>query len=118
GQKTDIANYVRNVVNSYSNTAVWRWRNDNKNIVTETLTERADRMFRWVFCQLETLQHCFPPNRSCTLATDDLDPNHDPIKDCTNANAAALIVQVEYAVWSIFETLYSKVIRITTPSIL
>ncbi|KAH9169375.1 hypothetical protein EDB89DRAFT_2098979 [Lactarius sanguifluus] len=62
GQKTDIANYVRNVVNSYSNTAVWRWRNDDKNIVTETLTERADGMFRWVFCQLETLQHCFPPN--------------------------------------------------------
>ncbi|KAH9077590.1 hypothetical protein EDB83DRAFT_1496339 [Lactarius deliciosus] len=23
---------------------------------------RANGMFRWVFCQLKTLQHCFPPN--------------------------------------------------------
>ncbi|KAH9032106.1 hypothetical protein EDB84DRAFT_1438706 [Lactarius hengduanensis] len=24
--------------------------------------ERSDGMFRWVFCQLEALRHCFPPN--------------------------------------------------------
>ena len=44
GQKTDIANYVRNVVNSYSNTAMGRWRVDDNNLVIETLTERADGM--------------------------------------------------------------------------
>ncbi|KAN0139370.1 hypothetical protein V8E53_002871 [Lactarius tabidus] len=62
GQKTDIADYVRSVVNSSPSTAMRRWRTDDKNMVIETLTERADGMFRWVFCQLDVLQHCFPPN--------------------------------------------------------
>jgi hypothetical protein len=44
GQKTDIANYVRNVVNSSPSTAMRRWRDDDKNLVIETLTERADGM--------------------------------------------------------------------------
>ena len=44
GQETDIANYVRNVVNSSPSTAMRRWRVDDKNLVIETLTERADGM--------------------------------------------------------------------------
>ena len=44
GQKTDIAEYVRSVVNSSPNTAMRRWRVDEKNLVIETLTERADGM--------------------------------------------------------------------------
>ncbi len=44
GQKADIADYVRNVVNSHPNTAMRRWRADDKNLVTATLTERADGM--------------------------------------------------------------------------
>ena len=43
GQKTDIAEYVRSVVSS-SSTAMRRWRADDKNLVIETLTERADGM--------------------------------------------------------------------------
>ncbi|KAH9164382.1 hypothetical protein EDB89DRAFT_2078084 [Lactarius sanguifluus] len=62
GQQTDIADYVRNVVDSSPSTAMRRWRADDRNLVIETLTERADGMFRWVFCQLDTLQHCFPSN--------------------------------------------------------
>ncbi|KAH9037422.1 hypothetical protein EDB83DRAFT_2268192 [Lactarius deliciosus] len=62
GQKSDIADYVRNVVNSSPSSAMRRWRADDKNLVIETLTERADGMFRWVFCQLEALRHCFPQN--------------------------------------------------------
>ncbi|KAF8258090.1 hypothetical protein EI94DRAFT_1816112 [Lactarius quietus] len=62
GQKADIADYVRTVVNLSPSMAMKRWRDDDKNLVIETLTERADGMFRWVFCQLETLRHCFPPN--------------------------------------------------------
>ncbi|KAH9173945.1 hypothetical protein EDB89DRAFT_2228417 [Lactarius sanguifluus] len=62
GQKSDIADYVRNVVNSSPSTAMRRWRVDDKKLVIETLTERSDGMFRWVFCQLEALRHCFPPN--------------------------------------------------------
>ena len=44
GQKTDIAHYVRSIVNSTPSTAIRRWRVDDKNLVIETLTERADGM--------------------------------------------------------------------------
>ncbi|KAH9053155.1 hypothetical protein EDB87DRAFT_286188 [Lactarius vividus] len=44
GQKTDIADYVRNVVNSSPSIAMRRWRAEDKNLVIETLTERADGM--------------------------------------------------------------------------
>ena len=44
GQKSDIADYVRSVVNSSPSTAMRRWRADDKNLVIETLTERADGM--------------------------------------------------------------------------
>jgi hypothetical protein len=44
GQKADIAEYVRNVVNSSPSTAMRRWRADDKNMVIEALTERADGM--------------------------------------------------------------------------
>jgi hypothetical protein len=44
GQKTDIANYVRNVVNLSPSMAMRRWRDDDKTLVIETLTERADGM--------------------------------------------------------------------------
>jgi hypothetical protein len=44
GQTTDIADYVRSVVNSSPSTAMKRWRPDDKNLVIKTLTERADGM--------------------------------------------------------------------------
>ena len=44
GQKSDIADYVREVVNSSPSTAMRRWRADDKSLVIETLTERADGM--------------------------------------------------------------------------
>jgi hypothetical protein len=44
GQKTDIADYVRNVVNSSPSPAMRRWRAEDKDMVIETLTERADGM--------------------------------------------------------------------------
>ncbi|KAH9034385.1 hypothetical protein EDB83DRAFT_2296286 [Lactarius deliciosus] len=62
GQQIDISDYVRNVVNSSPSMAMKRWRADDRNLVIETLMERADGMFRWVFCQLDALQHCFPSN--------------------------------------------------------
>ncbi|KAH9034405.1 hypothetical protein EDB83DRAFT_2525240 [Lactarius deliciosus] len=62
GQKMDITDYVESVVNLSSSAAMRRWRADDKRLVIETLTERADGMFTWVFCQLEALRHCFPPN--------------------------------------------------------
>jgi hypothetical protein len=44
GQKKDIAEYVRSVVYSNSVRALRRWRDAHKDLVIETLTERADGM--------------------------------------------------------------------------
>ena len=44
GQKDDINDYIRSVVNSSPSMAMRRWRADDKNLVIETLTERADGM--------------------------------------------------------------------------
>ncbi|KAN0136182.1 hypothetical protein V8E53_006042 [Lactarius tabidus] len=62
GQKEDIANYIESVVHSSSDTHMKRWKEDDKDLVIKTLSERADGMFRWVFCQLETLRQCLPQN--------------------------------------------------------
>ncbi|KAH9164951.1 hypothetical protein EDB89DRAFT_2077428 [Lactarius sanguifluus] len=50
GQRLDIANYVRNVVNSSSSMAMRRWRPDDRGLVQMGIF------------QLEALRHCFPPN--------------------------------------------------------
>ncbi|KAN0135033.1 Ankyrin repeat-containing domain protein [Lactarius tabidus] len=62
GQQKDIAEYIKSVVHAPSDTLMWKWREEHKNLVIQTLLERADGMFRWVFCQLETLRHCLPQN--------------------------------------------------------
>ncbi|KAH9055257.1 hypothetical protein EDB87DRAFT_1813988, partial [Lactarius vividus] len=67
GQKQDIADYIKSVVYSDSDTMMSRWREDEKTLVIETLSERADGMFRWVFCQLEALQGCLPASVRRTL---------------------------------------------------
>ena len=77
GQKEDIAEYVRSIVYSDSDTNMKRWNKEDKELVIKTLAERADGMcvdyficllcvfhfsnrFRWVFCQLEILRDCLP----------------------------------------------------------
>ncbi|KAN0128638.1 hypothetical protein V8E53_013557 [Lactarius tabidus] len=68
GQKEDIVDYVKSVVYSDSDeTMMKRWREEDKKMVVETLSEKADGMFRWVFCQLETLQQCLPQSLRRTL---------------------------------------------------
>ena len=44
GQKKDIADYVRSVVYSESEQIMRRWRMDDKELVVETLSQRADGM--------------------------------------------------------------------------
>ena len=44
GQKTEITAYVRSVVNASQSTAMGTWRAEDKKLVMETLTERADGM--------------------------------------------------------------------------
>jgi hypothetical protein len=45
GQKEDIADYVRSVVYSNSDTNMKRWKEEDKEIVVKTLSERADGMY-------------------------------------------------------------------------
>ena len=44
GQKEDIVNYVKSVVNSESETMMKRWRAEDKEMVVESLSEKADGM--------------------------------------------------------------------------
>ena len=44
GQKQDIEDYIRSIVYADSDTAMGRWRDQDKELVVETLTERADGM--------------------------------------------------------------------------
>ncbi|KAI9436589.1 hypothetical protein H4582DRAFT_2129846 [Lactarius indigo] len=67
GQKNDIVDYVRSVVYSESETMMKKWREGDKNMVVDALSEKADGMFRWVFCQLETLRQCLPQSVRRTL---------------------------------------------------
>ena len=45
GQKEDIADYVRSIVYSNSDTNMKRWKKEDKEIVIKTLAERADGMY-------------------------------------------------------------------------
>ncbi|KAI0286400.1 hypothetical protein BC826DRAFT_90964 [Russula brevipes] len=65
GQREDIDNYIRSFVNT--DREMRRWREKDKELVIKTLSARADGMFRWVFCQLDTLRRCFPPSIRTTL---------------------------------------------------
>ncbi|KAF8463216.1 hypothetical protein DFH94DRAFT_659074, partial [Russula ochroleuca] len=58
GQKEDIISYVRSFVQK--DRAMRRWREEDRNLVIATLIERAGGMFRWAFCQLDTLRRCMP----------------------------------------------------------
>jgi hypothetical protein len=44
GQKEDIVDYVKSVVYSESETMMKRWRDEDKKMVVESLSERADGM--------------------------------------------------------------------------
>jgi ankyrin repeat protein len=74
GQKQDIVDHVTFVV--HSDRRMRKWRVEDKKLVIDTLSEKADGMcvvtntglkclsfghrFRWVFCQLEALRHRIP----------------------------------------------------------
>ena len=45
GHKKDIADYVRSVVYSNSEQIIRRWKKEDKDLVIETLSERADGMY-------------------------------------------------------------------------
>jgi len=59
--------YIKSVVYSDSERVMKRWKTEDKDLVIQTLSERVDGMFRWVFCQLEVLRHCLPSSVRRTL---------------------------------------------------
>ncbi|KAH9080600.1 hypothetical protein EDB83DRAFT_998212 [Lactarius deliciosus] len=56
GQREDINTYIRSFVDT--DQAMQKWRAEEKQLVINALSERADGMFRWVYCQLDTLRRC------------------------------------------------------------
>ncbi|KAH8977213.1 hypothetical protein EDB86DRAFT_2838218 [Lactarius hatsudake] len=87
GQMRDIKNYVTDVVRS--DRRMKRWRDEEKDTVIEKLAEKADGMFRWVYCQLEVLRYCFPANvrRALEELPKSLDETYERIlKEINNAN--------------------------------
>ncbi|KAI0320597.1 ankyrin repeat-containing domain protein [Amylostereum chailletii] len=57
-QAEDIGAYIRHVLQH--DYAFQGWRPDDANLAIRTLSEQANGMFRWVFCQLEVLRDCLP----------------------------------------------------------
>ncbi|KAI9435161.1 hypothetical protein H4582DRAFT_2080077 [Lactarius indigo] len=58
GQMADILGYTKLFVHSDRN--MRRWTAENRQLVIKTLSEKADGMFRWVYCMLDILRRCFP----------------------------------------------------------
>ncbi|KAH8979976.1 hypothetical protein EDB86DRAFT_2814145 [Lactarius hatsudake] len=54
GQKQEMIEYVTSVVQSR------KWSAEDKKLVVDTISERADGMFQWVICQLEALRRRIP----------------------------------------------------------
>ncbi|KAH8979310.1 hypothetical protein EDB92DRAFT_1821088 [Lactarius akahatsu] len=87
GQNADIGNYVSSVV--HSDSRMRRWRAEERDLVVGTLSTKADGMFRWVFCQLEILRHCFPSSVVNILEQlpESLDETYERIlKEISSAN--------------------------------
>ncbi|KAH8985141.1 hypothetical protein EDB92DRAFT_1950166 [Lactarius akahatsu] len=87
GQALDIKIYVTDIVRS--DRRMRRWRDEEKDMVIENLAEKADGMFRWVYCQLEVLRYCFPANvrRALEELPKSLDETYERIlKEINNAN--------------------------------
>ncbi|KAF8466110.1 hypothetical protein DFH94DRAFT_848535, partial [Russula ochroleuca] len=70
GQIHDIAEYVRSAIDQ--DHEMRRWKPTVKQLVIDVLTEKADGMFRWVFCQLVHLRSCIPQEESIRRALDEL----------------------------------------------
>ena len=58
GQKEDIADYVRSVVYSNSEPIIRRWKKEDKDLVIETLSERADGMYVNRPCAYNSYSKC------------------------------------------------------------
>ncbi|KAH9971101.1 hypothetical protein BGW80DRAFT_508973 [Lactifluus volemus] len=60
GQRRDIETYISSVVDS--DFVMGTWGEVEKTLVTEALSQKGDRMFKWVSCQFDFLRR-YPPER-------------------------------------------------------
>ncbi|KAL5356682.1 hypothetical protein BJX96DRAFT_124815 [Aspergillus floccosus] len=68
--ENDIETYVRTRVRSDKGLQRWQSRPDVQSEIEESLIKRADGMFRWVACQLDSLAKCLDYSMLCeALAT-------------------------------------------------
>ncbi|KAH9068102.1 hypothetical protein EDB83DRAFT_2595581 [Lactarius deliciosus] len=58
GQQEDINSYIISFMKTDTNTC--KWKQEEKDLVINRLTQSANGMFRWVFCQLDSLRRCLP----------------------------------------------------------
>jgi len=58
GQRGEIVDYIKSVVESDTN--MRKWRPEDRQLVIDSLSRKANGKFRWVVCQLDALRRCFP----------------------------------------------------------
>ncbi|KAI0278214.1 hypothetical protein BGY98DRAFT_1096891 [Russula aff. rugulosa BPL654] len=82
GQMEDINSFVRSFV--MNDRTMRRWRAEDKDLVIRVLSERAQGMFRWVYCQLDTLRRCMPSSirKSLNELPITLDDTYERILQC------------------------------------
>ncbi|KAH9003818.1 ankyrin repeat-containing domain protein [Lactarius hatsudake] len=84
--REDILDYVKAVVSS--DRKMRKWRDEEKKLVVEELSNKVDGMFRWAFCQLEVLRHCLPASIRSTL---------DQLPDTLDETYARVLSQIPQA---------------------
>ena len=65
GQKEDIAEYVKSIVYSNSDTNMKRWKREDKELVVKTLAERADGMYVNYFIFTIPVSNCQAGSAGC-----------------------------------------------------
>jgi hypothetical protein len=65
GQKEDIAEYVRSIVYSDSDTNMKRWKMEDKELVVKTLAERAEGMYVNYFMLVMHVSNCQTGSAGC-----------------------------------------------------
>jgi len=68
GQKEDIASYIKSVV--HTDPKMQAWRDRDKELAINVLTDKVDGIFQWASCQFAYLRHC--PRKRIRRTLDDL----------------------------------------------
>ncbi|EMD37971.1 hypothetical protein CERSUDRAFT_72606 [Gelatoporia subvermispora B] len=90
----DIAKYVKSALDTDAGFS--SWSEDDKSLVVETLSEKANGIFRWVSCQLHILRDCSPAHIKSALHTlpMTLDETYDRILDGIERNAVEHVLKL------------------------